>query len=144
MRSVNRRVLFSTSVAAGLVGAAGTVLPAEASTLSPDSRLIALCDEFCRMERESMALFYGPDAIEDDDERTPFHVAVIKRQEPVVEEIMRVRATTLEGVKAKAKAIVAWDKFDDLFDRDSECRGDRMLFDLICDLTGMNGRLPSV
>lgn len=148
MRSVNRRDIFPALGATALAGlaAAGLAKPetltaapaAKPEGKNPDARLIALCDEFCRLERKSEALFEGPTRIDDDDERTPHVIAVMNEQDPVLDGIVSIKATTLAGLKAKTEALVAWDKWDSTLNRKSHLRADVMLCDLVQNLLAVS------
>ena len=73
----------------------------------PDAELIALCSRFNSLERQIIAS-YGMlgDKLEDEEDalREPLQEA----QKPLLEQIMGLRATTIEGHRARAAMFRLW------------------------------------
>jgi LmbE family N-acetylglucosaminyl deacetylase len=93
--SMTRRLLLG-STASATTSAAAPALPAESTvSASPDATLIAACEEFDRLEREYLALFDGPKAMADEDERDEAVVPIIEAQKPHWNVICSTQAKTL-------------------------------------------------
>ena len=76
----------------------------------PDAELIAACAAFDALERKCNATFGGPDRtleedLRADEERNSIYVA----QEPHLDRIMELRATTIDGFRAKARSLALED-----------------------------------
>jgi hypothetical protein len=73
----------------------------------PDAEIIEACDAFCAAGEARLSLFYGPNAIADDKARqiaeTPF-LAIMEELIDVAGDV-DLRATSLAGMRARAKAI---------------------------------------
>jgi hypothetical protein len=133
-RIPSRRTLLGGAVA--LLGSVA-VAPSgtAATTASPDANLITMCDEFVALEAKSRAL------IEADPLGTSQTNAAVApfedRQEELAGMIYDARATTIEGHRARALALLAW--APDLGDRDEWQDGpvgDNLRASLLRDLAG--------
>ncbi|MBB2155285.1 hypothetical protein HLH33_03000 [Gluconacetobacter diazotrophicus] len=142
MRSSTRRDFFTAGAATALAGIAAASF-AQPETLSakgiakrdthPDARLIALCDAFIALEAEAHALYGHDHTLEDEPRIQAAHEVIFGRQEPLKDEILSLRATTLDGIRAKARAMVAFDN-DFLPKEDTPYWNEAMLFNLVRDL----------
>lgn len=96
--------------AAAVMAASGAVAQAVPGA-HPDAELIALCAAFMGLERRHQASFdpSSPAYVEDDDERDRVNDPICDAQEPLVERICAMRATTLEGARARVRSILLWD-----------------------------------
>ena len=86
----------------------GVAAPAGASP-GTDADLIAACAEFNVLERQFLALFDGPGRIEDDDEREEPVARIHEAQKPILDRIVRLRATTMNGFLARIRTIMLED-----------------------------------
>lgn len=143
MRSINRRDIFPAFGAAALAGiaAAGLAKPetltaapaAKPEGQHPDAKLIAACDEFCRLENKVKDLFEHVSTWEDEDRIEKQHVELMNLQEPLLEIITTTPATTLEGLKTQARTMFAFS--DDLLPpEDTHYWNERFLRKVLCDL----------
>ena len=124
------------AVAAGNPSACG-LLPVAAS---PDAELIRLCDAFNALEAKIIAAYSdGPDRIEDDRERDDFLEPIRAGQDDLLCQIEAIRATTLQGVVARAAMFAAW--ADDILAdwAESTAYDDRMLLALVRDAVALSG-----
>lgn len=76
----------------------------------PDAVLIAACAAFDALEQQIDALYDGPASIKDDDERDAVIEPLRERQDDYLPAILDMRATTMRGHIARARAIASWDK----------------------------------
>jgi len=110
----SRRALFG-GAAAMLTGGASIVALGASETAggNPDAELIALCAEFERCE-EAINDFYshGRTPIEDDQLREAAQDPLWQRQCDLADKIDASRASTLEGARARARAIVTYNGGD--------------------------------
>lgn len=122
--------------AAGNPGACGP-LPVAAS---PDAELIRLCDAFNALEAKITAAYsHGPEGIEDDNARDDFLEPIRAAQEELLGQIEVIRATTVQGVVARAAMFADWG-YDILADwAESGAYDDRMLFALVRDAAALSG-----
>ena len=110
MSSSKRRELLGAVGFSGLaaVAAAGfarpdqSAIPAQAS---PDAELIALCARFDELERQINATF---GTMEDEHAEDVLRVPMQEAQELLFERIMSLRATTIEGHRARAAMYRLW------------------------------------
>jgi hypothetical protein len=109
----SRRALLGGTAAllAGAVVAATT--SASTAAASPDAELIQLCAEIDRLEDEWRSLGSKPgmteaEAAAAEDKQDSQQGFYSKRQFPLIEEISKMEATTLEGMRARARTIVKW------------------------------------
>lgn len=106
--------------------AAGLAVPwrSHAATTLPDAdaELIRLCAEFDRVERSRIALHEGDTQIEDDDERDLAMAPLNDQQDEMAPLIWDTQASTLEGVRAKARSFaLSYPEFledDDSWDKE--------------------------
>ncbi len=106
MRPLSRRAVFGTAAAVTVpIGASATTRPAH-----PDAELLALCRTFDELQRQYLATDF------DCDTGSPADLAaeaerdrLEKAQDPLVDRIAEIQATTLEGVAARARSLVGWD-----------------------------------
>jgi len=75
----------------------------------PDDALMAACAAFDNAEREYVGFHYGPDAIEDDDERQEAIEPNEQKRRDLVQLICSLRATTLDGHLARARVVMLED-----------------------------------
>ena len=118
--------------AVGFAWPEGIVRPGDAKT-SPDVALVALCAQFDDLERQMDATFdLGLSEDDADSLREPLQEA----QAPLFEQILAIRATTLEGHQARARTFHLWDK--ELANEGAEGAGwsERMSWALVRDLVG--------
>ncbi len=123
--------------ALGLFGAA-LLAPAPAAG-HPDAELLRFCAEFLSLETlVEAANSDGPSGIEDDDERAQVLAPVHARQGEILDQIVPIRATTVQGVKARAVMFATWGG-DILRDwARSEYFDDRMLLALVRDVAALS------
>ncbi len=79
----------------------------------PDAELMWLCAEIDRLEDEWLSLYAKPgatqeEAIAAEDRADAARDGFFARQAPLIERIGAMTATTLEGLKARARTIVKW------------------------------------
>ena len=99
---------------AGIAAAAIATPDAVAVEHGADAALIALCNRFIDLERQLRASYdRQPQGIScqeegaiEDRERKPIRA----EQEDLVASIIEARATTLDGFRARARALVAYDQ----------------------------------
>jgi len=116
MRSVNRRDIFPAlgTVLLGGIATASlakpeslSVAPAKPEGHKSDAHLIALCSEFLRLDQAFHEVVY---AIQGDDNAQDTALApIIAAQGPLLREIVRTKARSVTGLKAKAHALTVWD-----------------------------------
>ena len=103
---------------------AAVTLPIDAGAATrpahPDAELLALCRTFDDLQRQSLATDFDCDSGSPADlaaeaERDWLEAA----QDPLVERIADLRATTLPGLIARAQSLAAWDR--DLFRDNGPC-----------------------
>jgi len=101
------------------IAAASMLMPAVAAAsmpkhhplpASPDAELLAACAAFDALERQYVALYDGPDAIEDDDECEAAARPIRLKQKPLLDKLTNLRATTLEGHLARIRSLVLEDQ----------------------------------
>lgn len=106
---------------------------------SPDAELIRLCDAFNALEAKVKAAYYGPDWIEDDRERDDFLDPIRDAQEELLRQIVLIRATTVQGIVARAVMYTTWD--EEFPRRWDEIGGwdDGMVYALVRDAAALSG-----
>jgi hypothetical protein len=115
-RSESLRSAPSLSKRQFLTGAAAIAVAAGVSTIAPhvladagnpDAELIAICDEFCSLERRQRAI---ADQWDDMDEDPPDELveALLDRQCDLVDRMGEIPPSTLAGFVAVARSISAW------------------------------------
>lgn len=119
MRSINRRDIFPALGATALAGIAAVgiakseTLPAAPKAkpfLTSEQRLMALCDEFVRLEVQVDAIHAQCETFEQEQALEPQLSALYQQEKNVFDQINAIKATTLEGFIAKARAFAAWDR----------------------------------
>lgn len=119
MRSLSRRDIFPAIGATALAGiaAAGfatpetlTAEPRKKPPVTPEARLIALCEEFIQLEHQVNAVHQTVDTFEQEEAAQPRLKALYAQEKQKFEQINAIRATTLAGFTAKARAFAAWDR----------------------------------
>ena len=89
--------------------AAGTGVAAGTAPLHPDAALIAAAAEFCALEERRVGLIEGPGRIDDDGDRDRALQPIAAAQEMYLRVLCDARATTPDGHRARASAIVLGD-----------------------------------
>jgi hypothetical protein len=147
MGAFSRRALFASGAGLALIGSAAAV-PSLAKgignddTLCPDAELIRLCAQCDALQVKIDALWQGDptrgmsladartfEAARDLDQQ-PFHDA----QDPLLERICDLRASTPQGHAARARTLIGWDK--DPCWVDDGCWNSQMLGAIVRDLVG--------
>lgn len=124
----------------GLFGAVMLATLPTPAAASPDAELLALCDEFNEMERQiEVAYSDGPGGINDDNKRDEVLEPVRARQDAILDRMVTIRATTIEGVRARGVLFATWG--DDILQDWAKSCGydDRMLFALVRDAAALSG-----
>ena len=100
-----------------------------------DTELLRLISEFIRLERAADAIWAAASDLSNDEiSDQPECKSLYAAQRPLFDRIMTLRATTLEGFKARARMLHVWDK-----ELEAECGEDsgwpdRMKLALVMDL----------
>lgn len=127
----SRRTLFSTAAATAVLVAIGGAAPLPPPRL--DAELIQACRAMMAAQRAYDAIYDGPDAIEDDDAAARAAAPFAAQWETLLPELERLRASTSEGIKARAAALAAHNgHFGSSFDHRDTMTG-RMLDYLLRD-----------
>ena len=138
----SRRALLSTVGFTGLaaVAAVGWVrpdTPAAAApaqpAVSPDARLIALCTRFDDLEHQLNRSFQEDSKSEATE---VFQDKLRERQRPLLQQIIELRATTLEGAQARAKMLHLWSPTMARNGKQGGYWDDMMVWALVRDLAG--------
>ncbi len=133
MRTPTRRGLLGGAA----VLAVAPVAPAMSAYPHPDRELIAVCAEFDAIERHINSHFAGGSRkIEDDDERDGAVAPFQEAQEPLLERIIALRATTSDGFKARARTLAGWNQDAMRQIGPGHYLEDRMLAALLRDMVG--------
>ncbi len=74
-----------------------------------DAELIALCGEFDDLRRQIDALFEGPGRIANEEERDVAAAPLEAAQDALVERICAMRASTIEGYRARLVSAALYD-----------------------------------
>ncbi len=133
---------MSGSTRRGLLGGAAVlavapVAPAMSAHPHPDRELIAVCAEFDAIERHINSHYAGGSRnIEDDEERDVAIAPFQEAQEPLLERIIALRATTPDGFKARARTLALWNQDAMRQIGPGHYLEDRMLAALLRDLVG--------
>ena len=72
----------------------------------PDAELIGLCSQYNVLTRRIVALYEGPNAIVDDDERDEAIDPISDDQHDLLLRIGPIRATTMAGLLARIEMLV--------------------------------------
>ena len=106
--------------------------PTSSAPAVRDAELITACEQHDMLERQSLATF---DAIADEMERDAAQAPIKAAQEPLLDSICDLPATTPEGHRARARSLALWDL--DLMRRGAgSCPNDRMVAAMVRDLIG--------
>ena len=76
----------------------------------PDAELLEACADADAVQRRMDVLYTGPTRVEDDAERDALLAPLQDEQEPFLEKVCDLRATTLAGHMARAHTLALWDK----------------------------------
>jgi hypothetical protein len=82
---------------------------AKITETGPDAELIAACAAFDALERQRSNVFHGPEAITDEAPRLTLFAFIQEMQEPILNRVCSLRATTLEGYFARARTVLLED-----------------------------------
>ncbi len=74
-----------------------------------DAELLAACGQFDALQRRLEALFDGPDWIEDEAERDVALRPIEAAQDALLDRLCSLRATTMEGYRARAATLALYD-----------------------------------
>ena len=85
------------------------ITPVPAPGTHPDAELMAACAAFDAAEREHLGLFYGPNAIEDEDERDRALDPIEEERDRLARVVCSLRATTLDGHLARIRCVMLED-----------------------------------
>ncbi len=144
----SRRHLISGSILAALSGAAfaGAVVlpnPGEAfpAAANPDAELIRLCGECDALQSKIDAIWADrkthlpvPEQIAIEHVRDAAQQPFLKAQDPLLERICAMRATTPHGHAARARTLLAWDR-DPCWTHDG-CWNSQLIGAIVRDLVG--------
>ncbi len=102
-----------------------------------DAALIAVCAEFDAIERHINSHYAGGSREIDDDEERDVAIAPFQEaQDPLLERIIALRATTPGGLKARARTLASWDQDAMRHIGPGHYLEDRMLAALLRDMMG--------
>jgi len=133
MRTPTRRGLLGGAAAL----AVAPIAPVMSAHPHPDRELIAVCAEFDAIERYINSHYAGGSRkIEDDDERDVAIAPFQEAQEPLLERIVALLATTPDGFMARARTLALWDLDAMRQIGPGNYLEDRMLAALLRDMTG--------
>lgn len=119
MRSVNRRDIFP-ALGTVLLGGIATASLAKPESLSApsakpeghksDAHLIALCEQFIAVQRKIDAAHAPISTFEDEERAEPVFKALYTHEGDLFRQIIHTPAVGFEGVRAKAKAMISWER----------------------------------
>ena len=142
MSAARRRELLGAAGISGFaaVAVAGFARPADPAVParpSPDAELIALCVRFDDLERRIRAT-YGSlgNTLDDEDAEDLLREPLQQAQKPLFERIMNLRATTIEGHRARAAMLRLWHDQLEGKGRSGGYWADRMAWALVRDVLG--------
>ncbi|MCP1229874.1 hypothetical protein [Acetobacter indonesiensis] len=148
MRSINRRDAFTALGATALAGIAATgfakpetltAAPKKAPAITSEQRLVALCEEFIAVEFKVDAVHAACETFEQEEAAEAQLKALYAEEKVILEKLEAIKATTLAGFIAKARAFAAWDRGDHL-SKDSGDWDIIMLGSLIQELVDLGPR----
>ncbi|MGI4945516.1 MAG: hypothetical protein ACRYHQ_33945, partial [Janthinobacterium lividum] len=87
----------------------GTAPCGAGAAAAQDEELLAAAVAFCALERRMQGLIEGPDSIADDGARDVMLAPLWDEQEPHLDLLVRLRARSLGGHRARAAAFALWD-----------------------------------
>ena len=118
-----------------LAGAGVAMATPETPASTPDAELMALAHEFCRLECVACRIINTAAATMEDEKEAERQAEPFKdQQHELAERIVTLRATTLDGMKAKARCAVMFGASS--YDADLPYMGDQILSSLLTDLVG--------
>lgn len=88
--------------------AARVALPSPDTRPRPAAELIAACAAFDVLEMRVRGLYCGPDDIAGEDARDAAAAVIAAEQEPFMERISALSATTLDGHRARVRSLATW------------------------------------
>ena len=137
-RAIGRRGLVGPGASLLLLaGAAMKAAPPAEAAGSPDAELLRVCAEFDALERQYVAL-HGVETIEEEHANEPLINVVSARQQHLLDRLCELRATTMQGLRAKAETLANWDPTST--DEDpGRYWDDRMVASLVCDILAQAG-----
>ena len=102
---------FDASAVNGAIDVTLQALRDERSTpdAHPDGELLAACRAGAVLWQRQHAAFYGDTRIVDDDERDRLLEPLWALADPVLHRVYDLPATTLDGHRARAAILLAWD-----------------------------------
>ncbi|TLU71478.1 hypothetical protein [Lichenicoccus roseus] len=104
------------------------------SSTGPDAELIALCAAFDEFEQQRIQS-HAEDG--EDDEVEAFRDDLFDKQEPLLRQIVTLRATTMEGARARARMLRLWDaELEKNGRHEDDFWNSQMIWALVRDLTG--------
>ena len=103
--------------------------PAPLAAQHPDATLLALCDRYHAIDRQAHELDHREDKAAEAERE-----AFWDRQQPLVEKMCELQATTLAGLRALARAYAAWEGPEIEHLLQSALVGDKLLGTLLRDL----------
>ncbi len=104
---------------------------------SDDEELITVCAEFDAIEAHINAHYSGGALeIKDDEERDIAILPMQEAQEPLLDRIVALRATTLDGFMARARTLAGWDVEATRKIGEDNYLNERMLAALLRDMVG--------
>ncbi|MGI4797616.1 MAG: hypothetical protein ACRYG8_26940 [Janthinobacterium lividum] len=119
MARTSRRALLGVGATAALASiAAASIVSATAAeampAVNPDAELIALCDRFIDLEQQKLASFerqpktitWEEERVAEEAERAP----LVAAQERLVGRMLELDTKTLDGFRARARALVIYDE----------------------------------
>ena len=128
-------VIMGGGITAGAAASVADLLPAK-----PDAELIRLCGDFINLELQWRAIYDGPAATLDDDEAEAASLGIGDQMNRILAEMEPMRATTADGVLARARALAAENgNFGCSFDHRDTVPG-RLLVCLLRDAAAVGGR----
>ena len=136
-RELLSAVGFSSLAAVAVAGLARPDQPAISAQPSPDAELITLCGRFDDLEQRIHAT-YGSlgNTLDDEDAEDLLREPLQQAQKPLFERIVNLRATTIEGHRARAAMFRLWHDQLERKGRPDGYWADRMAWALVRDVLG--------
>lgn len=133
--ATDRRAALSLGIAAAAASVARPA-PAGGTAQSTDAKLIRLCAEFDAVERRVKSHYAGgANHIRDDDERDAIIDPFCRQQERLLALLVEARATTLDGLRARAATLALFAPDVARPDANDDLPG-QMIAAILRDLTG--------
>lgn len=107
-------------------------MPAHA-VRGPDAEVISLCSQYGVLSRRILALYDGPNAIEDDDEREKAIAPITEDLHALLARIGPMRASTTAGLLARLEMLVLETPHMLREPREDDCREAQILGALLRD-----------